>query len=64
LALARFAANNYLQTMGRPITPADLAARISVSPAMAATILDTLTREETASRVNGHRVESQAGGLR
>jgi len=64
LALARFAANNYLQTMGRPITPADLAARISVSPTMAATILDTLTREEAPARLNGHRVESPAGGPR
>jgi hypothetical protein len=64
LALARFAANNYLQTMGRPITAADLAARISVSATIAASILDTLAREETATRVNGHRVSIRDGGPR
>jgi hypothetical protein len=64
LALARFAANNYLQTTGRPITAADLAARISVSPTVAVSILDTLAHEETATRVNGHRIEIPAGGRR
>jgi hypothetical protein len=64
LASARFAATNHRQTTGQAITPLDLAARISVTPTVAASILDTLTAEDTAARVNGHRIDIPAGGLR
>jgi hypothetical protein len=65
LASARFAATNHRQTTGSAITAADLAARISVSPTIAADLLRTLAAEDdTPRRVNGHHVNVPAGGLR
>jgi hypothetical protein len=65
LASARFAVTNHLQTVGRPITAEELAARISITPAIAAGVLRKLTADETAqSRVNGRRVDIPVGGSR
>jgi hypothetical protein len=65
LASARFATTNHQQTVGRPITAEELAARISITPAVAAGVLHKLTADEaTQSRVNGHRVDIPVGGAR
>jgi hypothetical protein len=57
LASARFAVTNHLQTVGRPITAEELAARISITPAIAAGVLRQLSVDEAAqSRVNGHAI--------
>jgi hypothetical protein len=65
LASARFAVTNHLQTVGRPITAEELAARISITPAIAAGVLRQLNADEAAqSRVNGHRVDIPVGGAR
>jgi hypothetical protein len=60
VAAGRYAATNHRETTGRPITAAELAARISITPALAATVVDTLGAEGDASRrINSHAV---AGG--
>jgi hypothetical protein len=65
VAAGRYAATNHQQTVGRPITAEELAARISITPAIAAGVLRKLTAEEAApSRVNGHRVDIAVGGVR
>jgi hypothetical protein len=65
LASARFAVTNHLQTVGRPITAEELAARISITPAIAAGVLRQISSDEAAqSRVNGHRVDIPVGGSR
>jgi hypothetical protein len=65
VAAGRYAATNHLQTVGRPITAEELAARISITPAIAAGVLRQFSAEEAAvSRVNGHRVDVSVGGSR
>ena len=65
LASARFATTNHLQTVGRPITAEELAARISITQAVATGVLRQLSADEAAqSRVNGHRVDIPVGGSR
>jgi hypothetical protein len=65
VAAGRYAATNHQQTVGRPITAEELAARISITPAIAAGVLHKLTAEKAAqSRVNGHRVDIPVGGVR
>jgi hypothetical protein len=65
VAVGRYAATNHQQTVGRPITAEELAARISITPAIAAGVLRQLSADEAAqSRVNGHRVDLPVGGLR
>jgi hypothetical protein len=55
VAAGRYAATNHHETTGRPITAAELAARISITPALAATVVDTLAAEgDVTRRVNGH----------
>jgi hypothetical protein len=55
VAAGRYAATNHRETTGRPITAAELAARISITPALAATVVDTFAAESDLSRrVNGH----------
>jgi hypothetical protein len=55
VAAGRYAATNHREMTGRPITPAELAARISITPALAATVVDTLAAEaDVTRRVNGH----------
>jgi hypothetical protein len=62
LAPARFAATNFEQTTGAPITPAELAARISVPTSMAANLLRAIG-VEPIDRVNGHQL-TVTGGAR
>ena len=60
VAAGRYAATNHRETTGRPITAAELAARISITPALAATVVDTLAAEgDIQRRINGHAL---AGG--
>jgi hypothetical protein len=65
VAAGRYAATNHQQTVGRPITAEELAARISITPAIAAGVLRKFTAEDEAvSRVNGHRLDIGVGGSR
>jgi hypothetical protein len=65
VAAGRYAATNHEQTMGRPITAEELAARISITPAIATNVSRKLTADEAAQpRVNGHRVDIPVGGVR
>jgi hypothetical protein len=59
LPTARFAVVNHQQTTGRAITTDELATRMSITPAVAGQLLDTLDQPEPA-RINGARV----GGAR
>jgi hypothetical protein len=65
VAAGRYAATNHEQTVGRPITVEELAARISITPAIAAGVLRQLAADEGGqSRANGHRVDLPARGSR
>jgi hypothetical protein len=57
VAAGRYAATNHREMTGHPITAAELAARISITPALAATVVDTLAAESDSSRrINGHAI--------
>jgi hypothetical protein len=59
VAAARFAATQHLHATGQPISAADLAARLSITPVRAASALAQLHAEDTTARVNGHPVGVQ-----
>jgi hypothetical protein len=62
LPSARFAATNHQATTGRPITSEELAARISVPPAVAGQLLTLVNQPGTTpARINGHAI---TGGAR
>ncbi|GAA0802045.1 hypothetical protein [Spirilliplanes yamanashiensis] len=60
LTVARFAVNNHEQTTGRPITAAELAARMSVTPAVAGQLITAITGQPTHP-VNGTPVVLTGG---
>jgi hypothetical protein len=62
LTVARFAVNNHEQTTGRPITAAELAARMSVTPAVAGQLITAITGPPTQP-VNGTAI-TLTGGAR
>jgi hypothetical protein len=53
LPTARFAVVQHEQTTGRPITADELAARISVTPAIAGQLLTTINPATVPARING-----------
>ena len=53
ISAARYAATNHRHTTGGPITATDLAAQLSVTPAIATGLLATLDAENNA-RINGY----------
>ncbi len=62
LSVARFAVVNHEQTTGRPITPAELAARMSVTPTVAGQLITAITGRPIPQPINGTPVT--VGGAR
>jgi hypothetical protein len=62
LSVARFAVVNHEQTTGRPITPAELAARMSVTSAVAGQLITAITGRPIPQPINGTPVT--VGGAR
>jgi hypothetical protein len=60
LSAARFAATSHEQATGRQITAGELAARMSITPEVAAALLATLTNGDTPARVNGTPITAGA----